>query len=75
MFDNVTEVEYTSALDDVAPLDDLIHVYAKETNIEDIYFLKEFILWALVEFQKLNKARVDEGYSFRDQYGALFSGL
>lgn len=75
LFDNGTEVEYTSALNDIAPLDDLINEYAKETKKEDIYFLKEFILWALVEFQKLNKARVDEGYSFRDQYGALFSDL
>ena len=75
LFDNGTEVEYTSALDDIAPLNDLIKEYAKETKKEDIYFLKEFILWALVEFQKLNKARVDEGYSFRDQYGSLFSDL
>jgi magnesium chelatase subunit I len=75
LFDNGTEVEYTSALNDITPLDDLINEYAKETKKEDIYFLKEFILWALVEFQKLNKARVDEGYSFRDQYGALFSDI
>tara|TARA_B100000809_G_scaffold110921_2_gene109479 strand:+ start:6601 stop:8061 length:1461 start_codon:yes stop_codon:yes gene_type:complete len=75
LFDNCSEVEYTSALNDIAPLDVLINEYAKETKKEDIYFLKEFVLWALVEFQKLNKARVDEGYSFRDQYGALFSDL
>lgn len=75
LFDNDTEIAYTSALNDIAPLEDLIATYAKETKKEDIYFLKEFILWALVEFQKLNKARVDEGYSFRDQYGALFSDL
>lgn len=75
LFDNGSEVEYKSALDDIAPLNTLIESYAKDTSKEDSYFLKEFILWALVEFQKLNKERVDEGYSFRDQYGALFSDL
>ena len=75
LFDNGSEIEYKSALDDIAPLDELIQTYAKETSKEDSYFLKEFVLWALVEFQKLNKERVEEGYSFRDQYGALFSDL
>lgn len=75
LFDNCSEIEYKSALDDVAPLNDLINTYAKDTSKEDMYFLKEFILWALVELQKLNKTRVEEGYSFRDQYGALFSDM
>ncbi|WP_152286705.1 AAA family ATPase [Flavicella marina] len=73
IYDNCSEVEYTSALEDIAPLNSLIDTYAKETPSKDRYFLKELVLWALVEFEKLNKSRVEEGYSFRDQYGSLFS--
>ncbi len=75
LHDNGAEIEYKSALDDIAPLDKLIATYASDTSKEDTYFLKEFVLWALVEFEKLNKERVDKGYSFKDQYGALFTDL
>ena len=75
LLDDASEEEYVEALNEITPLDDLIAKYAPNTPKEDILFLKEFILWALVEFEKLNKKRISKGYSFKDQYGALFSDL
>jgi len=43
--------------------------------LEDKYFLKEFVLWGLVEYDKLSKDRVEEGYQFRDLYGNYINKL
>ena len=37
--------------------------------------MKEFILWALVEYKKLSKDRFSEGYQFKDIYGSFISKL
>ena len=39
------------------------------------YFMKEFVLWALVEFKKLSKFKSAEGTHFKDPYGSFMSGL
>jgi magnesium chelatase subunit I len=44
-------------------------------NMDDAYFVKEFILWALVEYNKLSKHRFAEGTQFKDPYGNFISGL
>jgi magnesium chelatase subunit I len=41
---------------------------------DDKLFMKEFILWALVEYKKLSKDRI-EGYQFKDIYGSYISKL
>ena len=43
--------------------------------VEDRYFVKEFLLWGLVEFKKLSKHRFAEGTQFKDPYGNFMSGL
>ena len=70
LLDDVTEKEYAATLDKVFPLDEIIASYQKETAEADQLFLKEFILWALVAYNKLSKDRIDEGFEFKD----LFSG-
>ena len=70
LLDDVTEKEYAATLDKVFPLDEIIATYQKETPEADKLFLKEFILWALVAYNKLSKDRIDEGFEFKD----LFSG-
>ena len=62
-------------LDDVKPLDALIKKYAADTIKEDAYFMKEFILWALVENKKLNKEKLTEGFSFKDVLGHLINKM
>ena len=46
-----------------------------EAKTDDKLFIKEFILWALVEYKKLNKKRIRKGFEFKDSYGAYLSNL
>ena len=41
----------------------------------DSYFVKEFVLWALVEYKQLSKHRFTEGVQFKDPYGSFISGI
>lgn len=41
----------------------------------DKLFVKEFILWALSAYKKLNKKRIIKGFEFKDSYGAYLSNL
>ena len=75
LLDDVSDAEYKKQLDDVKPLEDLIQKYQPQIPIEDKYFLKEFVLWGLVEYDKLSKDRVEEGYQFKDLYGSYISKL
>ena len=67
--------EYKTILDSIMPLDILIKKHQPELAKEDTYFMKEFILWGLVEYKKLSKDRVSEGYQFKDLYGSYISKL
>lgn len=75
LMDDGTEEEYRNALNKVSPLEDLIETYMPNVIQEDKLFVKEFILWALVEHKKLNKKRIQKGFEFKDSYGAYLSNL
>ncbi len=75
ILDDLTEKEYKKKLDSVPPLNDLIKKYQSDIPKEDSFFLKEFLLWGLVEYKKLNKYRSAEGVQFKDLYGSYISGL
>ncbi|CAM4021584.1 hypothetical protein [Gillisia limnaea] len=75
LLDDLTEKEYKKKLDSVPPLNDLIKKYQSDVSKEDSYFLKEFLLWGLVEHKKLNKYRSAGGVQFKDLYGSYISGL
>ena len=75
LYDDMTDEEYRAQLDSITPLDDLINTYQPEVVAEDRYFLKEFILWGLVEYNKLSKERVDQKLQFKDLYGSYISKL
>lgn len=75
LMDDGTEEEYRHALNKVSPLEDLIETYMPNVIQEDKLFVKEFILWALVEHKKLNKKRIQKGFEFKDSYGAYLSNL
>jgi magnesium chelatase subunit I len=68
LLDEATDEEYKNEIDAVEPLDALIQKYQPNAAKEDVYFLKEFILWALVEYKKLSKDRYTEGYQFSDLF-------
>jgi magnesium chelatase subunit I len=66
LLDDCTDKEYQDTLDSVKPLTALIEKYQGTTLPEDIYFLKEFVLWGLVEYHKLSKDRLENGFQFKD---------
>ncbi len=75
LLDDTTDEEYKKQLDSIPPLNELIQKYQKDIPKEDSYFLKEFLLWGLVEYKKLNKFRFSQGLQFKDLYGSYISGL
>lgn len=75
LLDDVSEKEYTSKLDSITPLNNLIKKYQSDLTKEESYFMKEFLLWGLVEYKKLSKHRLSEGFHFKDLYGSYISGL
>ena len=68
LLDDASDEEYKTILDSIAPLSILIKKYQPELIKEDVYFMKEFVLWALVEYDKLSKDRISHGYQFSDIY-------
>jgi magnesium chelatase subunit I len=75
LLDEHSDEQYKAELDKVQPLDTFIKEYHPNMNEADTYFMKEFVLWALVEFKKLSKYRFAEGTQFKDPYGNFISGL
>lgn len=73
--DEATDAEYQHQLDAIAPLSALIQKYQPNVPKEDAYFIKEFVLWGLVEYNKLSKDRFIEGFQFKDPYGSYISKL
>jgi magnesium chelatase subunit I len=70
-----TEEQYEKELDKITPLSSLLNEYQPKLNADDAYFMKEFVLWALVEHKKLSKFKSAEGTHFKDPYGSFMSGL
>jgi magnesium chelatase subunit I len=75
LLDSLSNKEYKSRLDLIGPLDALIEKYVGKIAEEDVYFFKEFILWALVENKKLSKYNMSDGLRFKDVYGGYISDL
>jgi magnesium chelatase subunit I len=75
LLDDCTDEEYKTILDSIDPLEKLIKKYQPQLEKRDRYFMKEFVLWGLVEYKKLSKDRLSEGYQFRDIFGSYISKL
>lgn len=75
LLDTLDDANYQMELDRIEPLDDLIAEYVPDFPAKDIPFLKEVILWALVEMKKLSKYNLTGGMRFKDVYGGYISGL
>jgi magnesium chelatase subunit I len=75
LLDDASDEEYKAILDNIKPLEVLVKKHQPQLAQEDRYFIKEFILWGLVEFKKLSKYRVSVGYQFKDIYGSYISKL
>lgn len=75
LLDDFTEVQYKNELDKIKSFDVFLEKHQPNMIEEDRYFVKEFVLWALVEYKKLSKYRFAEGTQFKDPYGQFISGL
>ncbi|WP_075342301.1 AAA family ATPase [Tenacibaculum agarivorans] len=75
LLDDMDDTYFKEQLDVIKPLDQLIAKYQPEFPKEDMYFLKEFILWALSEFKILNKERFTKGFQFNDPLANYIRGI
>ena len=75
LLDDMNDEMYMNELDRIAELDALVSKYQPDIDKNEHYFLKEFVLWALVEHKKLNKSRFTKGYKFNDLYGSYINDL
>jgi magnesium chelatase subunit I len=75
LLDDLRDKEYKNLINAISPLDDLLAKYQPNLSKQDSYFVKEFVLWALVEFKVLSKQRFTEGIQFKDPYGSFISGI
>ncbi len=75
LLDDALDEEYAFALNEIKPLDTLLKKHQGKLEKKDLLFWKEFILWALVEHQKLSKERVAAGYQFKDWFGGYIDRL
>lgn len=66
---------YLARLNSVGPLEDLLGQYQPDYPEKDRLFLKEFLLWGLVSFERLSRHRFEEGLEFEDVYGNLINRL
>jgi len=71
--DSCSDKEYKKTLDNIKPLTALLNKYQKDISKEDKHFWMEFILWGLVEHDKLSKERVNESYEFKDVFAKYIS--
>ena len=75
LLEDIKDKDYQKIIDEIVPLQAFIEKYGENIPKEDQYFWKEFILWALVEFNKLSKDRITKGYQFKDPYGTYIKNL
>jgi magnesium chelatase subunit I len=75
ILDDLNEETYKNLLGKITPLENLLNKYQPNALQQESYFIKEFVLWALVEFKKLSKYKFAEGTQFKDPYGNFMSGL
>ncbi|HAK71075.1 MAG TPA: magnesium chelatase, partial [Cryomorphaceae bacterium] len=73
LLDEFSTNEYEKALD-VDPLNDFIKSHFPKGTTESKSFLKEMVLWALCEYNQINKSRTELSTDFNDLFGNLLDG-
>ncbi|AVI49635.1 magnesium chelatase [Pukyongia salina] len=75
LLDSLSDDEYKQQLNRIEPLDELVNDHLPDIDERDRSFVKELVLWALVEYRKLSKYNLSDGMRFKDVYGGYISGL
>ena len=71
----LSESAYHELLNSINPLQPLLERYQPELPAKDFSFVKELILWALVEYERLNKESIADGIEFKDLIGSYLNDL
>ena len=64
---DLSDKEYAEILNNVVPLEEIVEMYQVLASEKDKLFLKEFLLWGLVEYNKLDKQENKGGFQFEDR--------
>ena len=73
--DEFTNIEYSSILDEITPLNKIINKYCKDLKKDDFNIYKEILIWGLSSFKKLSKNRMIDGIEFKDSLGKFLSNI
>jgi magnesium chelatase subunit I len=64
---------YAAQLNKIKPMQAVLDEYTSEIDAREQVFLKELLLWGLVEYKQLSKRKLDQGITFEDEFlGALY---
>ena len=63
---DMNEKGYQAAIDNIEPLSAIMDKFQPDVDKKDIPFFKEFILWAMVENQMLDRKRKSDKLEFED---------
>jgi len=69
LLDEFSQSEYEGALD-VAPLNEFVEKHSTSNGVPQV-FLKEMVLWALSEYNQINRVRTAVSTDFNDVFGNL----
>jgi magnesium chelatase subunit I len=74
LMNTLNDEEYASELNKISPLDEAILKYSAKEDEKEKLFLKELLLWGLVEYKRLSKRKVNHGIEFQDEIlGSLYN--
>ena len=73
--DEFTNIEYSSILKEITPLNKIINKYCKDLKKDDYNIFKEILIWGLSSFKKLSKNRMMDGIEFKDSLGKFLSNI
>tara|TARA_A200000113_G_scaffold2126_1_gene2330 strand:+ start:411 stop:1907 length:1497 start_codon:yes stop_codon:yes gene_type:complete len=75
ILNDILDEDYQNKLMSIGPLNNLVRKYQPETPKKDLSFLKEFVLWGLVQFKKLSKVQYNQGIQIQDPYGNYINNI
>ncbi|MGI9191838.1 MAG: sigma 54-interacting transcriptional regulator [Chitinophagaceae bacterium] len=69
---DLSDTDYAMLLAKVTPIQDVLDDYVSGADAKETMFLKELLLWGLVEYKQLSKRKLGAGIMFDDE---LLGGL
>jgi magnesium chelatase subunit I len=70
---DASDKDYVAQINKITPLQKILKDYVSEADKKEHVFLKELLLWGLVEYKLLAKRKLDEGIAFEDEIlGSLY---